>query len=868
MSDETKMRVLLIDDDDTFAEHFLFYAELSGWRAARLDGQSLEQLADILKDSKPNIILLDLSFTGGLTYLDWLRALEGLGCINQVLITTGDTNFTQEKYQIIGCNVLGVILKPIELSVLSNYIVRSNSNSNLNLNFAPSVQDIANFVGQLPAAISIHHILPDLCYTSPVWRNSAYEQTPIEGVAEQRCLRLMVHDLQENPEKLYSHREDWDVVQHKWLYSRLNRLNNAHYWFAREHRESAPNFFHSAVSLKDFLDEVAVLLRRWGITRMRYYNAYELYDDEIRGCLVVPFYQKGEGFEKGASEKDWLASVFFTQDGDAESVFSLGESEWYKRSYKQDTNVSGQVCREVGWGRIGTTKVEIPIFTDIDKPVGLLAFDRRYDHIGCGNIGVKADYSWLKVYDVAGTSGLNEITGEELDLMRGFIEQVAEELTVRRQAIRANQFRFLAETISEGIKDVLKESARTPKEVIKDFLSFLICRWDAIDNEPSNIEEVERGEAGVANCSILNWYFLRQESSGELRGLGGYGSIAEHREEHLFHNVEPFANAFNSAKANDNDGEVKGKYIIQDFSAWLTIHGKSLYDRGWIKENPNLKEDIEKIGAWIGIPIQVIDQHYLMVVHAKEKNYFTTRRTKLLKAVALRLSPFLLWLVAEESRAWFYRSLSHELKSPLDAALQFSNLSKFSDENELPNYLRYIHSLIANMWHLHHPETLKQISSPTSFLKDMWNIVPMIKTLHPLEEIEISPAFEDVPLAVPDEVLRQVLFNLLNNAFKFADKAVTAKIKIKVNQIDQNIVCKISNPIRESQKMSDQQRVSIFNQGHRAPNSGVASGSGIGLAVVQSLCKQTGMRCEALPADYINSVLYQTFCLTIPMGQP
>jgi hypothetical protein len=731
----------------------------------------------------------------------------------------------------------------------------------------------------LPAAISIHHILPDLCYTSPVWRNSAYEQTPIDEIAEQRCLRLMVHDLQENPEKPYSHREDWDVVQHKWLYSRLNRLNNAHYWFAREHRESAPNFFHSAASLKDFLDEVAVLLRRWGITRMRYYNAYEFYDDATTNpdgsskydSLIVPYYQNGGGFKNAASVKKWLKHSFTSQESDlVKGVFQLHKRGWYYTRYEKDEtpHIPTDTCYEIGWGKIGTTRVSLPILGkeigEPKKPLGLLTFDRRFDHIkDSKDKKLIKKYAWLKVYDEAGDGTFNEITAGELNLMKGFLTQVTEELAERRQTSRTNQLRFWHETISEGIKSVLTTSARTPKEVIKAFLIFLVRRWDVIDNEPFNIEDVEKGEADVESSSILNWYFLRQESSGELRGLGGYGSIAEHREEHLFHNVEPFSNAFNSAEANKGEG----KYIIQNFNAWLKDHGTALYDGQWITENPNIKEDIEKIGAWIGIPIQVIEQDYLMVVHAKQKNYFTSRRTCLLKDVALRLSPFLLWLVAEESRTWFYRSLSHELKSPLDAALQFSKLSKFSDENELPNYLRYVHSLIANMWHLHHPEILKQISSPTSFLKDMWNIVPMIQTLDPLGAIDISPEFENVPLAVPDEVLRQVLFNLLNNAFKFADKAITAKIKIRVSQIDQNIVCKISNPIRESQKMSDQQRVSIFNQGHRAPNSGVASGSGIGLAVVQSLCKQTGMRCEALPADYINSVFYQTFCLTIPMEQ-
>lgn len=65
--------------------------------------------------------------------------------------------------------------------------------------------------------------------------------------------------------------------------------------------------------------------------------------------------------------------------------------------------------------------------------------------------------------------------------------------------------------------------------------------------------------------------------------------------------------------------------------------------------------------------------------------------------------------------------------------------------------------------------------------------------------------------------------------------------------------------------MNKTQRDWIFEENYRAPNSGNASGSGLGLAVVRILCEKTNMTCHTLEPTLVDNRWIQTFELKIPI---
>ncbi len=863
-------RILLIDDDDVFAAQFALYAELSDWAQARVDGQSTVLLPEKLYPA-PDLVIMDYHLNGCVTAQDWLDELDRAGYCGKILLLTGAEQTLEIQH-----THLEKAFKPFELSKLPRYFPsRDTPQTQAQLatvtretsSVPPKIpQHILNLLSsELPLALSVHHISVGGRYAEPEWHNKYYSNNPLDQTSK-RHLMSLVYTLQNNQEKT-ARRTDWDNKKRQWLHLRLYALPYNRYWFSREwggENGESPNFFHTAKGLSAFLAELAVSLRNWGITRLRFYHAHDFFDDAAykgnpeRDYLLAPYFQRGDGFIGNTTEEEWKKHWIRL---DNYNPFNLPACHWYSAELKTNNNrpEKQDACKELGWGAMGVTRVEVPISTTRERPLGLLTFDRRYDHIDGAQDATK--YAWLKPYiDRAGDdTPFSKISHDEIVTMTGFMGHVIGELRERCEQLRRDQLRKLHEEISNGIQKATQKTA-SPSGSIKQILTHLMAQWaniDGYEGENAVKTKYQRKAKG-----ILAWYFVKREEVGGLRGLGGYGNIADKIEGVLLPDVPLTDTVFNSPSTKDRG------YTVQTFQDWLKEHPNA-----WLpntlaihNESQNIEADNQAIQSWFALPVDTSDQHYLMIIHAGRKNYFTTRRTKLFKSVALRMRPFLLWLVAEESRTWFYRSLSHELRAPLDAALQYANAIPNGDK--LPDYVRYMRSLIDNVSHLNQPNALNERDrQKTTTLREGWDIKAMLETLYSTKAIVIHSAFDDEILAVPSAVLRQVLFNLLGNACKFAYQRSPAPIQATVRKKENQLLCAIRNPIRADERMTAAELKLIFNPNFRASNVGTTSGSGIGLSVVRNLCQQTKMDCRPEMPAQENGIWYQTFTLSIPLEE-
>jgi signal transduction histidine kinase len=869
MMDMENLRVLLVDNDEAFAEHFWVYAELAGWQHDYLEGDDLTLLHSTLDSLKPHLLLLDAHLP--LSLQEWLEALDEDGYLNHTWVVSGNMDdLGLGRYE---GNIAGIREKPISLGELPDLAKISLScEPMLSSVEPPSIledKEIGQYAKQLGVAVSLHYIVSDPPkYSPPSWVNRYYEHSPITTEGEELRLSLLVARLREENDQPFVRHVESSLDGKTLHYSRLYRLPDSpdYYWYVREAlaRDIAPHSFYKPhLELKTFLNEVPNLFKHYGITRIRFYEAYKLFDDtkieNKESYLFEPYWQSG-----GGVREEWGNCFFTTEDRlDLKKIFE-GEVNISIKSMK-DTSYY------IDWGEQEVDRVIVAIMVEknapkkSNEPLGLLTFDRRYDHLPEEE---RNKSSWWKIYnDKAGGKGegIGRIKKDELKKMKGLIDQIVNEIRDHRIRSKANQIKLWHEVISDAIRDVLpgistqlifKES-----RVVEEFLAYLVKWWNYIDEEPTDDDLPESVPQTKKNPTITNWYFLKEEFGEGIRGLGGYGSMADIRREKTSRIISPFRQ---SLEVDDSIGV----YAIQDFAEWVKPKLSSEYNQEQQKIDSRYLTEVGKIGSWLGIRLQVADQRYLMVVHTLEKHYFTTRRVKLLRIVALRMSPFLLWDDMRKSRDNLLRSVNHELRSPL-SSLQQEVRSGILEQTSLLEQLQFLAATINNMMYVYRDVPL----SEQHICLDA--VVPTLEFArqaqpHPQRELVIKGmhGYGKLSLAVPEDVLKQVLFNLLNNAFKFADKRGAnrnAPIIFEIRQKQDYLVCKISNPIGDNNRMGAEERKWIFTLNYRAKDSGVASGSGLGLYIVDKLCQKTGMTCVAEEAGTINAILYQTFILSIPI---
>ncbi len=266
-----------------------------------------------------------------------------------------------------------------------------------------------------------------------------------------------------------------------------------------------------------------------------------------------------------------------------------------------------------------------------------------------------------------------------------------------------------------------------------------------------------------------------------------------------------------------------------------------------------------------------IEVYYLEEMPASDEGPFLTEERNLIHVIAERIGHIiehrntqdsLQSLYEEEKRLReriqaemqrridFTRNLIHELKTPLTALLATSQLLLEEEQNErLGKLAKYVfegaNSLNTRIDELHDVVkgeigTLKLELKPLDISELMPSIIYETQALAQQSGIKVNLELsEALPRIIADEArLRQVMFNLLNNAFKYASEGEKVTV---ICSADNRFVrlevqdCGPGIPLEEQQY--------LFEPGYQAAHRAeLAGGLGIGLALCKLLVELHGGR--------------------------
>ena len=209
---------------------------------------------------------------------------------------------------------------------------------------------------------------------------------------------------------------------------------------------------------------------------------------------------------------------------------------------------------------------------------------------------------------------------------------------------------------------------------------------------------------------------------------------------------------------------------------------------------------------------------------------------------------------ANQAKSDFLANMSHEIRTPMNVILGFTEILKGQTENRLhQNHLSAIHTsgkallnLINDILDLSKIEAGKM--EPQYVPVNITQLVQELQTIfsHQIEEkgllFEIEYAGEISEALLFDETwLRQILINLLNNAFKFTQRGyVKLIITMTANSNHQrDLIITVQD---SGIGISVDQQETIFEafEQSKHPDSTQYGGSGLGLAITKNLVELMG----------------------------
>ena len=214
---------------------------------------------------------------------------------------------------------------------------------------------------------------------------------------------------------------------------------------------------------------------------------------------------------------------------------------------------------------------------------------------------------------------------------------------------------------------------------------------------------------------------------------------------------------------------------------------------------------------------------------------------------------------ASKAKSLFLASMSHELRTPLNAVIGFCELlqnNALSRESQL-EYLKSISvaghtllDLISNILDTCKLETeqIELQNEKTDVRQILTDMVSMFKSLAEKKQLAQPLVVPDnLPYVVVDRMrLRQVLVNLLGNAFKFTDRGY---VGIKVTcTIKEQGKCRLAIAIRDSGiGISPDKLQKVFEpfvQQDAFRDTHIYKGSGLGLAICDRFIRAMGGRID------------------------
>lgn len=206
---------------------------------------------------------------------------------------------------------------------------------------------------------------------------------------------------------------------------------------------------------------------------------------------------------------------------------------------------------------------------------------------------------------------------------------------------------------------------------------------------------------------------------------------------------------------------------------------------------------------------------------------------------------------ANAEKAEFLEVLSHELRTPLTAVIGYSELLLASVPDALPERARDKVDRIRNCsWHqlgvieqiLHYARVDSGIQAPVIAEVDINELirdaVGIVQAAVPRKDVGITVDLPDAKLHLRTDAgrLRQIVVNLLTNAFKFTDHGA---VSVSVRGDDEHYYVTVADT---GIGIDIEEMPRIFEPFWRGNNSGTHTrvGTGLGLAVSARLAKSIG----------------------------
>ena len=201
---------------------------------------------------------------------------------------------------------------------------------------------------------------------------------------------------------------------------------------------------------------------------------------------------------------------------------------------------------------------------------------------------------------------------------------------------------------------------------------------------------------------------------------------------------------------------------------------------------------------------------------------------------------------AARAKSLFFSTVSHDIRTPLNAIIGFSDLLEkgVDDAAERERFISAIHAsskvlarLVDDILDLSKLESgkLELIEEPTNVPAVVREILDTCKVTWMRKPLNLRSAIDDMPwISVDPQRLRQLLFNLLSNAYKYTDRGT---IGVRVHWHDGTLELAVSDTGKGISK-KDLERilqpfVQIADRNHR-------DGTGLGLSICQKLAALMG----------------------------
>ena len=202
---------------------------------------------------------------------------------------------------------------------------------------------------------------------------------------------------------------------------------------------------------------------------------------------------------------------------------------------------------------------------------------------------------------------------------------------------------------------------------------------------------------------------------------------------------------------------------------------------------------------------------------------------------------------ANEAKSYFFSTVSHDIRTPLNAICGFAEILEMGVESEedRKNYISSIRSsgkllleLINDVLDLSKLESGKMeiVPEPTNLHDLVDEVVRAFSVVKASKRVALAAEFHDVPrfVQIDPQRIRQILFNLIGNAMKFTDRgSVTVVLGMEKNEL--------TLAVRDTGcGIPEGQLANILQPYVQISTGRTSGGTGLGLAICKQLAERMG----------------------------